>query len=171
MKRILRGSIVLYTLKFSFIAVVLLVQACQDTATPEDPVVRFNSFLASERNVIVEGLYTKKGGQANLEFDQTITEQEARELLVPTLNESKILLDHYGFQDNEFIEELGVVDETVKIYTALAVLEAERLFNNGNTYIASSLFFNQAIAEESVATCILEALGVGALYDWAVGKA
>ena len=59
----------------------------------------------------------------------------------------------------------------MKIYTALAILEAERLFNNSNTYTASNLMFNQTIAKESVGTCILEALGVGALYDWAVGKA
>jgi hypothetical protein len=51
-------------------------------------------------------------------IDQNITEDDAQILMIPTLNESQALLDYYGFQDSEFIEELGVIDETVKIHTA-----------------------------------------------------
>lgn len=104
-------------------------------------------------------------------IDQNITEDDAQILMIPTLNESQALLDYYGFQDSEFIEELGVIDETVKIHTAQAILEAERLFNSSNTYTASALMFNQALADDSIGTCLLDAVGVGALYDWAVGKA
>lgn len=172
MKRIARGGIALFTLKLSIMAVILLVQACQELTVPEqDPLIRFSSFLTKERNTIVDGLRsTDKNGFIDA-VDENITESEAQILLVPTVDESKLLLEYFGFTDQEFIEELGVVDETVRIYTALAVLEAERRFNNGNTYTASSLMFNQALADENIGTCILEAIGVGALYDWAVGKA
>lgn len=172
MKRIARGGMALFTLKLTMVAIILLVQACQEHTIPEEaPLDRFSSFLTKERNTIIDGLRASDKNGFIDAVDENLTEPEAQILLVPTVNESKILLEHFGFTDQEFIEELGVVDETVRIYTALAVLEAERRFNNSNTYTASSLMFNQALADDSIGTCILEAIGVGALYDWAVGKA
>ena len=163
--RIARGSLALFALKLSLICVFLIVQACKDSVAPEDPLVKFSSFLSSERVSIVDRINLNKDQVAG----SVISESEAKEVLTNTLEESMLLLKHFGFQEDEFMDESGSIDNIVVIFTALAVLEAENRFNNRNTY-ASSLFFNEAQAY-GVGTCILEAIGVGALYDWAVGKA
>ena len=98
-----------------------------------------------------------------------------------TFVESKMLLSSFGFSDTELRQELGDYYDVGVIYTAMAAYEAEREWGGnsgpGDTIIempdmAQVIFgFNTIQAEESIGTCLLEAVGVGALYDWAVGKA
>ena len=126
--------------------------------------MNFSSFLSSERMVILDRINL----DANHQVDD-ISESEAQELMSKTLKESKLLLSYFGFEEEEFKNESGKIDDIVIIFTALAVFEAENRFEKPNVYTAS-LFFNEAKAYDSVGTCLLEAIGVGALYDWAVGK-
>lgn len=141
---------------------------------------RFERFLKEQRDVLNKAMRSQRGRMANTPLTLESSDPVVQQVMDDTFIESRMLLTSFGFMDHELREELGEFYEVGVIYTAMAAYEAEREWGGfgspSNNDIAipaltQVLFGVNTIQARSIGTCLLEAVGVGALYDWAVNKA
>lgn len=181
-KKFTRGTLGFIALKFCLVAIFLFVQACSESTEPEDPMARFDKFLKQQSSILTKAAMNSKRGTVSGSLQLQSSDPIVQQVMNDTYYESQVFLTSFGFAETELREELGEFYEVGIIYTAMAAFEAEREWGSSGSGtngpgvdmpdVASIVFgINTIQAEESIGTCLLEAVGVGALYDWAVGKA
>ena len=156
------------------------IQSC--TSPPEiEPITeRQEAALDSFKEILFDqGVKIKKTlselttrSSSSDQFEAGITEEGAKEMLFPILEEGLNLLYSYGFSEEELGESFGSLDNPEIVSLALTLVRVEELNDqlSSNLEQNQSTFFYSTAYAQSIKDCALRAIGVDRLIDWAKGK-
>lgn len=190
-KKFGKGMFAIFLLKSLLFGIVLINQSCNNEEYYEEGINtnsdEMNAFFKSafevskkyvSTNSTNENIGTKNDliHHTRASSENSQSEEEAKFILEPVVENGIALLKSYGLTDDEIINEFGSLSEPEIVTAALAVYRTEELARDGfmikelnedlDYEFASLLSFSgYAYAQSGVGNCILEAIGVNAVIQ------
>lgn len=175
--RFAKGIFALFIINVFLFAVFLLIQSCQtddeyfENNKQKLELDKFKQLVIKTSPKVKTILKNSKIN--SLLKTQNSSEEEAKELLKPTLIGAKELLLSYGFSENEILDEFGSKENKDILMAGLAILEIENeakknSLSSLNSIKSDDLFFMfgqslNAQTYEGFKHCALDATGIAGI--------
>ncbi len=189
----------IFTIKFIFIGLMFLNQACSDDLNYEDGIspnkIESQKFINSVKianekikNSSILSYHEQQNNLSNefktdsLSSEDEPTEEEAQEILKPVVNDGVALLKSFGVTEEEIINEFGSLDSPDIATAALAVHRINDMSQmsyfvkelNDDDYVYNDFSFITTSAYAQTGNvyldCALVAVGVDTIVEYFQGK-